>query len=143
MVAPFVLKGKQILQQLCRDGKGWDEKLPDALHTEWENWRTDLLSLADLRIPRCYKPSDFGEIQSVELHHFSDASLLGYGQCSYLRMTNSKGEIHCCLVMSKSRVTPLKSVTVPRLELAAALVSVNISMFLKRELKYDIITETF
>lgn len=135
LVSPFVLKGKKILQHMCKDDLGWDERLPDDLQAEWEKWRfEDLHHLKDLKIPRCYKPINFGTIESVELNTFSDASLGGYGHCSYLKFKNQKGEIHCRLAMAKSRVTPLKPVTVPRLELAAALVFVNISAFLKKEL---------
>lgn len=69
----------------------------------------------------------FGEPKTVDLHHFSDASKDAYGQCSYLRLTNDSGQIHCSLAMAKSRMGPLKPVTIPRLKLAAALVSLKIS----------------
>lgn len=110
---------------------------------QWVKWREDLGTLARLKIPRCYKPVDFGDVKSVELHNFSDASTSGYGQCSYLRMINPKGKIHCTLAMDKSRVTPSKPITVPRLELTAALLSVKISSFLKKELKFGDIPEVF
>ncbi|KAK3728019.1 hypothetical protein QZH41_000113 [Actinostola sp. cb2023] len=143
IVAPVLLVGKRLLQELCKDKAGWDEKVPDSIRPRWERWRSELHSLADLNIPRCYKPDNFGECTSVELHNFSDASLIGYGQCTYLRMVNIQNEVHCSLVMEKSRVTPLKSVTVPRLELAAALVSAKICAFVRKELKYDDIPELF
>ncbi|XP_068247735.1 uncharacterized protein [Palaemon carinicauda] len=78
-----------------------------------------------------------------ELHHFSDASEKGYGQCSYLRMTDANGQVHTRLVMAKSRVSPLKTFTIPRLELTAALASVKVSYFLKKELKVNISKEVF
>ena len=80
---------------------------------------------------------------SRELHHFSDASNKGYGQSSYLRLTNNEGEIHCSFVMGKARVTPLKTTSIPRLELTAALVSARVSEQIKRELKQEITSETF
>ena len=52
---------------------------------------------------------------SAELHHFSDASQSGYGQCSYLRLMDKKKRVHCSLVIGKARVAPLKLVTIPRL----------------------------
>ena len=71
-------------------------------------------------MPRCFRPEDFGKVVKRELHHFSDASTKGYGQYSYLRLTD--------------RVTPLKPVTIPRLELQAAVMSVKVSQQLHREL---------
>ena len=143
MLAPVILLGKSILQDLCRDGADWDDEVPEPLRAKWEKWRGDLHTLSKLKVPRCYKPEEFGELKSVELHHFSDASKDGYGQCSYLRLTNRSNQIHCALVMAKSRVTPLKPVTIPRLELTAALVSVKISNVLRKKLEYDHITEIF
>ncbi|KAK0147343.1 hypothetical protein N1851_013244 [Merluccius polli] len=83
-VAPFILLGKQILQQMCRDKLSWDDTLPDDLRPLWESWLQDLRNLAEVKIPRCYVPSSF-KVQHYELHHFADASESGYGECSYLR----------------------------------------------------------
>ena len=73
----------------------------------------------------------------------SDASSKGYGQCSYPRMENDKGDINCAFVRGKARVTPLKAVTIPRLELTAAVVSVNVSERLQCELENKDIVEHF
>ena len=80
---------------------------------------------------------------AIEFHHFSDASETGYGQCSYIRLMNDRQEVYCSLVMAKARVTPLKMVTIPRLELMAALVSVRVSQFLEEELKYEAAKHVF
>ena len=143
LVAPFILVGKRILQELCRDGVGWDDEVPDDLRPQWEKWRAELPVLESLRIARCYKPQKFVVVKNVELHHFSDACQNGYGQCSYLRLVDDKNRIHCSLAMGKSRVTPLKPVTIPRLELTAALVSSKISCVLRKELEYAPMKEIF
>ena len=82
LLAPFVLLGKQILQELCKDKVEWDEALPERIRLRWVRWLRDLQLLARLTVPRCYKPEDFGEITSARLHNFSDACQDGYGQCS-------------------------------------------------------------
>ncbi|XP_015748758.1 PREDICTED: uncharacterized protein LOC107328549 [Acropora digitifera] len=138
LAAPFLLTGKCIVQELCMGKTEWDEPVPDTIWSQWQKWRSEIHSLAELNIRRCHKTKDFGELKSIELHNFSDASVVGYGQCSYLRMVNVHDEVHCSLVMAKSRVTRLKPITVPRLELAAAVVSTNISTFVRKELKYDL-----
>ena len=58
-------------------------------------------------------------------------------------MVNRQGKIHCTLAMAKSRITPSKPITVPRLELTANLLSIKISSFLKKELKFGDIPEVF
>ena len=142
-LAPFILIGKQILQQLCRDKADWDERLPDQARVKWEKWRSELLYLEELKIPRCLVPHGFGEPTSIELHHFSDASVDGYGQYSYLRLVNKSNQVHCSFAIRKSRVTPLKNVTVPRLELTAALVSTKVSSVLRQVLDYKNVKEVF
>ena len=142
-VATVILVGKQILQQMSADGHGWDSPLPDELRSTWQHWRTELFALENLRIRRCFKPSDFGEVKSLKLHYFSNASTNGYGQCTYLGFKNDEQQIHCAFVMGKARVVPLKPTTVPCLELTAALLAVKIGTLLKKELEYDNLTETF
>ena len=73
-VAPVILQGKRILQELCRDGLGWDDKVPDDIKTRWARWRSELPALEKLKLPKCHKPNEFGEIKTVEFHHFSEAS---------------------------------------------------------------------
>ena len=119
LIAPVLLQGKQILQSMCTKGSGWDDPPPEGLRPRWETWKADLSSLKELQIARCYLPPDLYPPVRTELHHFSDASTKGYGMCSYLRFETANGSVHCSLVVGKSRVTPIKVVTVPRLELSA------------------------
>ena len=143
LVAPVLLKAKIILQEMCRRGTGWDDPPTDELRLQWEQWRSDLAHLDNVAIPRTYTPAGFGRVLKTELHHFSDASTKGYGQCSYLRLQNEYGAVHCALVFAKSRVSPTKLTTIPRLELTAAVVSVKTSNLLKEELGSDVTEEFF
>ena len=101
------------------------------------------MQLERISIPWCFKPDNFDHVIRTELHHFSDASTEGYGQCSYLHLVNEDGRIHCAFVMGKSRVAPLKSVTIPHLELTAAVCSVRISEQIHRELDYPVDQDFF
>ena len=74
----------------------------------------------------------------MELHHFSDASNVGYGACSYLRYKNDEDKVHCCLVIAKARVAPTKLLSIPRLELSAAVTAARMSVMLKTELEMQI-----
>lgn len=141
-LAPYILNGKRVLQEMCKRGIGWDEPLPPELKTKWEIWLHDLKNLQNIQIPRCFMPENLGTIQKIELHHFSDASSNGYGQCSYIRIVADE-RVHCALVMGKARVAPANIVTIPRLELTAAAVSAAVSNILRQELELKIDQEFF
>ena len=138
-----MLKGRLIIQQLCRDKLDWDDPIDEQSANEWMKWRHDLEAVKGINTARCYKPRSFGEIVNCTLHHFSDASESGYGQASYLRMVDDKDEVHCCLVFGKSRVAPIKYISIPRLELTAATLSVKVSKMLKEEFDMEINSEVF
>lgn len=142
-VAPVVLTGRQILQEICSLDSDWDTPVPDHIRKKWEAWRTDILHLKNLTIERCFKPRNFKGVKDVELHHFSDASTSGYGQCTYLRLVDDEGNVSCSLVCGKSRVVPLKPVTIPRLELTAAVLSTSVSSKIEKELGFDNVVEVF
>ena len=131
---PFVLTAKKILQDLCRIKLSWDYEIPTEYRVRWQRWLTDLPKLSQFTIDRCLKPANFGNIVSSQLHHFSDASEIGFGSASYLRLSDDTGVLHCTILQGKSRLVPLKQVTIPRLQLSAAVVSVQLDKVLKREL---------
>ena len=92
---------------------------------------------------RCVKGADLGEVETTEIHHFCDASQCAYGAVSYLRQVDSDGQVHCSFLVGKSRLAPLKQMSIPRLELAAATVSVRLSKLLKNDLEISIDKITF
>ena len=80
---------------------------------------------------------------SYELHNFADARTSGYGQCSYRRVKDEDGNVNVSLVMGKSRVAPLKTTTIPRLELTAAVVSAKVGGMLQEEFNYANLKQYF
>ena len=143
LLSPFMLRGKCILKQLCCDGASWDEAISEEVEELWNEWKNDTQQLPEITVPRCYIPRGFGRVKIYELHHFSDASMDGCGQCSYLRVIDEAGKISSRLVMSKTKVTPKRPVTVPRLELTAAVMSVKTSRLLRNELDIQDVSEFF
>ena len=133
LISPVILKGKHLVKLLCCDGYDWDEPVPEDIAASWLQWKESIPLLSQISVPRCYTSSQ-GKIRIYELHHFSDASTFGYGQTSYIRTVDEDGRIHSSLVMSKAKVTPKRTVTIPRLELTAAVLSVNVGCFLEKEL---------
>ena len=92
---------------------------------------------------KMFQTERFGSILSSELHQFSNASIKGYGQCSYSRLANENERIHYILVIVKSSVAPLKPLTIPRLELTAAECSVRVGEQLHQELEYSIYRDIY
>jgi hypothetical protein len=137
LIAPVVLRGKNILQAMCRDKLGWDDPLPEYLRNLWERWILELPLLENIKVNRCFKPAQFSSvIKSVQLHCFADACFTGYAACAYLRIVDENNKVHCTLVQAKSRVAPLRTPTIPRLELSGAVLAVEISKLLQAELDY-------
>ncbi|KAK3886574.1 hypothetical protein Pcinc_009223 [Petrolisthes cinctipes] len=127
MVAPYLLQGRIILQELCRLKLGWDEEIPDDHQNRWKQWKLSLPDLHKVSVKRCIKPLNFGASFACQLHHFADASEIGYGVVTYLRLSNDNGDVYCAFLYGRSRVAPLKSVTIPRLELTAATLAVRVN----------------
>jgi hypothetical protein len=139
LVAPVTLTPKLILQRACRLNLGWDEKIPDAEAEKWSQWLTSLPTLSKVSIGRCIIPSEIDRSTlRAELHMFSDASELAYGSAVYLKAYDANGHSKCSLIIGKSRLAPIKAMSIPRLELAAAVVAVRLYQIVIEELDIQI-----
>ena len=138
ILAPVVLFAKKLLQDLCRKGLDWDDMIPPSAALEWTGWLKEPCQLKYFKVDRCLKPEQFGEIASAQLHHFADASEDCYGTVSYLLLHNNHGHVHCAFIMGKARVAPLKPVTIPRMELTAAVVAGRMDKMWRKELQLQL-----
>ena len=135
-ISPFSLPAKRLLQDICQmKTLGWDNELPEEYQLKWLRWLKEVPMLNKRRIRRCLTPEDFGPAVSSMIHAFPDASKTVYGVSAYIRKQNQNGDIHCALLMVKSRVAPIKATTIPRLELTAATLPLKIGLNLKSELE--------
>jgi hypothetical protein len=98
--------------------------VPQPITDEWLLRRSQLKSLSQKHMPRCYFPKD-AQVVSTQLHDFSNASDSVYSVIVYLRMVDSHGKEHISLIASKTKVAPLKLLTIPQLELCGALKSLE------------------
>lgn len=142
-VTSFTVRGKRLVQDLARERIGWDEPLSVEHLSNWQKWLNELEDIPHFQTDRCFQLAEFGNIQRTELYHFSDASTTAYGSASYIRVVNTEGQVHCSLLFTRSRVTPLKKMTIPRLELAAAAMSVQQDEMICRELSIPIDESVF
>ena len=138
LIAPVILPAKLILQDLTRRKLGWDDEIPPESLSKWEKWKEDLSKLTKFTIERNLMPPNFDVVIHSELHQFSDASQCTFGSVCYLRLTNDAGDHHCSFLMGKARLAPLKQITIPRLELSAATISVKLNVTMKKELDLPI-----
>ncbi len=117
--SPAVVKMKILLQRIWELGLEWDEKVPPRIESLWRAWRTELSLLTTQPIERCYFSSTQPRI-IIQLHGFSDASQSAYGAVVYLRCVYADASTSVALVLSKTKVAPIKKTTIPRLELCGA-----------------------
>nr|XP_029733686.1 uncharacterized protein LOC115269273 [Aedes albopictus] len=113
---PVMVKIKILFQQLWLSDVSWDDPLPASVEVPWKDIKEGLHLLEQIRVPR-YMVSFGGKVQ---LHGFSDASEMAYGAVIYSRARHDAGNIFVNLVAAKTRVAPIKQVSLPRLELSAA-----------------------
>ena len=143
LVAPALLDAKLLLQDLCKDKKGWDDPISETQKQNWEKWKKSMGNIPDFKIPRSFSVSLSGPVKTVEMHVFSDASEVGYGACVYVKFFDEDGNISVSLVLGKSRLVPLKRQTLPRLELMAAVLGSQLGMCVKKELDFKIDKTTY
>ncbi|XP_037932179.1 uncharacterized protein LOC119666974 [Teleopsis dalmanni] len=116
LIGPIITKAKIFMQTLWKHKLHWDESLPQALYSAWIELRSQLTIISSFKFPRYVLMPN----SKVQIHGFCDASLSAYGACIYIRCERS-GAFDSHLLCSKSKVAPLKTLTVPKLELSAAL----------------------
>ncbi|XP_075163311.1 uncharacterized protein LOC142235943 [Haematobia irritans] len=136
LINPVVVLGKIFLQQLWLLKLSWDESLPQELATQWAKFRHELVLLRDLKFPRTFWTEH--DFVSLELHGFSDASMRAYGAVIYTRIIDRDGNAHVQLLTAKSRVAPLKSVSLPRLELEGALLLARVMNRVMESIQLDV-----
>lgn len=119
LLSPCTVIAKIIMQKLWLEKLDWDESLSLNLHTQWMKFRDQLENLKCLQIPRFVMGNSH---VYLELHCFADASQEAYGASIYIRSIDSLGNIAVRLLCAKAKVAPIKTQTIPKLELCAALI---------------------
>ncbi|XP_076299352.1 uncharacterized protein LOC143218193 [Lasioglossum baleicum] len=127
--APVVVVAKILMQRLWLQKCGWDDTIPSELREVWSTYCTQLPLLRSVVLPRW---TGHGlHVQKTELHGFADASQNVYAAVVYSRVTTRNGDILVSLLAAKSKVAPLNSFTIPRLELCGALLLARLMFFVR------------
>ena len=117
-INPAILPMKLLYRDLWKEGLDWDEPVSEEQAGKHLTWRSDLPALKEVHLPRCYTRAEAPS--SLQLHGFADASCNAYAAVIYLRATYPTQQPTVQLVVAKSKVAPLKTRTIPQLELCGA-----------------------
>lgn len=131
-VGPVTVIGKIIIQDLWKSKIDWDDEVDEQMQNVWNRFWSEIKYLEQFRIDRWIGMMEGAKCQIVG---FSDSSKKAYGAVVYIRAVYPGGIIRCNLLMSKSRVAPLKDVTIPRLELSAAELLSRVVLNVKKSLE--------
>ena len=129
-LCPVILRGKVLLQLLWKKHLDWDDVLDEDAKSKWLDIRSDLENVSNVEIKRCIRNKD--NVRNY-LVCFCDASTVAYACSVYLIQSGHSTTID--LVFAKARLAPVKSMTIPRLELMAALIGARSVNFVKQQLK--------
>lgn len=117
LLAPTIVVAKIIIQRLWTLGITWEDDVPEPVRSTWQDYHRTLVALESLRFDRWIGMREGAHLQ---LHGFADASETAYGGVVYARCELQDGSVRLSLLTAKTKVAPLKQVTLPRLELCAA-----------------------
>jgi hypothetical protein len=118
-LSPFTIRLKILFQMMCMNKIDWDGELQGDLRKQWDTLISELKYVREVRVSRCYFLMNFSRL-ITQIHGFSDASERAIGAVVYTRTVYETGRIDTKLLASKTRVAPVKSQTIPRLELIGA-----------------------
>ncbi|XP_055523268.1 uncharacterized protein LOC129717408 [Wyeomyia smithii] len=143
LIDHFLIMLKILLQEVWRAGVQWDGKIPANLFDRWRNWLRLLPTLEQLRIPRRYQQVlPLRKADAIDLHVFVDASENAMSAVVFLRFVIDT-KVDCSLVAAKTRVAPLKYISIPRLELEAAVYGCRLAKTVLQNLSLEVSKRTF
>lgn len=134
LLAPCIIRIKILLQKLWALKLNWDDDVPQPLRLQWLAMRKELAYLNNLSIKRhtlCMDPAE------ITLHGFCDSSQAAYGACIYTRSVSQQGVVEVHLICAKTKVAPLKTLSIPRLELCGALMLARLMNTVKESLPFQ------
>ncbi|XP_062710608.1 uncharacterized protein LOC134288762 [Aedes albopictus] len=124
-----------LMQLLWLQPSGYDAAaVSESIADKWNSYAKQLPKLSYSHVPRyALLPN-----ATIQLHTFSDASEVAYGACTYARSVDSQGNVAVHLLASKSRVAPLKRISLPRLGLCTADLATKLHTKISEALQIDV-----
>jgi len=130
LVSVFTIQLKLIMRELSGEvGKamGWDQPIPEVVRSRFISTLDNMHALRELAFPRCVVPKGADSSIPPDLLCFADGSTTAFCALVYGRWKLTGGGFACSLIAGKTRVAPLKKISVPRMELLGALAGVRLA----------------
>ena len=137
LAGPFTVKGKILMRRLWSQELKleWDDLLPKEQRNEWVEFFRELFHMENVTFPRCLKPEN--AIGNPTLITFSDGSVDAFGSCAYARWALTDGSFSSRLIASKNRLTPLRNISIVKIELSGAVLAKRLKEFIEEESRYE------
>lgn len=127
ILSPVTIPAKLLMQELWQQSIEWDEPFDQWMRDKWRDIATDLQNAtASNHLDTTLLPCETVDENhtAYHLHIFSDASMKVYGAIVYIGENDNTS-----FVTAKTQVAPIKQLTLPQLELMAALVATRLGKF--------------
>ncbi|XP_068229104.1 uncharacterized protein [Palaemon carinicauda] len=139
LLTPFTLKTKLLMRFIIVEineghSRGWDDPISDTLYSEAKNLFREMFEIENICFNRCVRPADV--IKDPELIIFCDSSIKAYGAVAYVRWEKQDGNYYVNLLCSKNRIAPMKQISIPRLELCAAVLASRLRATIEINMRY-------
>ena len=132
--AAVLIKPKIAMQELWQLGLGWDDEVPPDVRGKWMKLFEEMIALNTVQFERCLTPPNATGNPSLVV--FCDASRQAFGACAYTKWNLNDGKFGLRFVAAKSRVAPLKELSIPRLELQAAVIASRLGNTIQEESRF-------
>ncbi len=126
-LTPITVNGRLILRELTKQAEDWDIPLLKDMETEWTRWKRSLRDLEGLQIPRPYTSFSTAGALRRELCIFADASVKAIAAVAYIKVTSHQEQTEIGFVFGKAKLAPQPDLTIPRLELCASVLAIEIA----------------
>ena len=137
-LSPVIITGKVLLREIVDVSTSWDDVLSEEIQVKWNNWKDSLSPLNQVKIPRTYSSTSLSLAHTIEIHIYADASELAISAVAYIVLESQDGQISTSFILGKSKLAPLSGHTVPRLELCAAVLAVEIKEIIQEQLDVEV-----
>ncbi|CAG7720015.1 unnamed protein product, partial [Allacma fusca] len=132
-----LLSRRILIQEIWIQKIEWRDQITGVLLEMWKKWVTELKKITEVRVPRCFAPATGLAGAKLTLHTFCDASEQAFAAVVYLRIEHT-GEVTVAFVAARARVAPLKALSIPRLELQAAVMASRLASSVREQIDLSV-----